>query len=99
MNYTVNGVKTLGKIVDMGFDSSKDFHDYAFEWTRTSITWYIDDKVVYKTPEGAPMPRNAAPMILTVWSGAGSVDEWMGKFNYTKPVTAEVLSAKYTPYE
>ncbi|MFZ4540972.1 MAG: family 16 glycosylhydrolase [Rickettsiales bacterium] len=99
VNYVVNGKGIKGKVVDLGFDSSKDFHDYAFEWTKTGIAWFVDGKEIYRTPAGAPLPRNPAPMFFSLWSGSAQQDVWTGKFNYTQPLTAEVISAKFTPME
>ena len=47
-NYYTNGVGGHEFYFDLGFDASEDFHEYAFDWQRDSITWYIDGKAVYR---------------------------------------------------
>ncbi len=100
VNYVVNGKGIIGKIVDLGFDASEDFHDYAFEWTKQGITWYVDGKEVYRTPAGAPVPRNPMRIIYSIWTGTSpQQDDWQGKFTYTQPVGMETAYTRFTPYE
>jgi len=40
------GYKGRGKNVDLGFDASKDFHTYRFEWKPDSIKWYADGTLI-----------------------------------------------------
>ncbi len=98
VNYVVNGKIIHGKTVDLGFDASKNFHDYVFDWSKTGITWFVDGKEVYKTQAGAVLPRNPGSMFFSLWSGTAVEDSWMGKFTYTKPVSAEVVWARFTPH-
>ena len=86
------------KRIELGFDTSKDFHNYAFEWRPDSVRWYADDKLIYETPKGAPIPRNPGSTFFSLWSGSSIEDPWMGHFVYTAPVTAEVAWTKFTPY-
>lgn len=88
-----------GGVIDLGFDTSVDFHNYAFVWTPASITWSVDGKEIYQTPPGTPLPTNPQKLMLSLWSGNKSNKDWLGPFTYTKPVTAEVLWVKYTPIE
>ena len=99
INHTAAGQKVRGKIVDLGFDSSKDFHDYAIDWSKTGIKWFVDGIKVYETPPGTPLPKNPPYFFLTLWTGSKIEDSWMGPFVYKEPVTAEVAWAKYTPHE
>jgi len=99
VNYFANDQVVRGKIVDLGFDATKDFHDYGFDWSATGITWYVDGAVVYKTPKGAPVPRIPSYLFLSLWSGAAMEDSWMGPFTYTNPVTAEVAWTRFTPHD
>src|SRR5690606_8511884 len=34
--------------VDLGFDASQDWHNYAFEWRKDFIAWYVDGKEVLR---------------------------------------------------
>ena len=47
-NFFVNGKGGNEYMYDLGFDASKEFHEYGFRWTEDSITWFIDGKPVYK---------------------------------------------------
>ena len=85
------------KRIPLGFDASKDFHNYVIEWRPDSVRWYADNKLIYETPKGAPIPRNSGRTYFSLWSGSDVEDSWMGHFTYTKPVTAEVAWSKYTP--
>lgn len=91
--------KYPGGVIDLGFDASKEFHNYAFEWDRQEVRWYIDDKLVYKTPPGTPVPTHQQLIFIDLWSGAAQEDAWMGKFTYTKPVSAEFAWVRYTPFK
>ncbi len=97
LNYHTNGESQGPIIIDLGFDATQDFHDYAFEWTPDKIRWYVDGKFVAETPKNAKIPRNAGKILFSLWSGAKSSDDWLGKFKYKAPVTAEVEWVKFTP--
>ncbi|HUY67846.1 MAG TPA: family 16 glycosylhydrolase [Alphaproteobacteria bacterium] len=99
LNYYVKGKPQLGKIIRLGFDASKQFHDYAFDWTPKEIRWYVDGKQVYATPAGVRLPYIPAPLYFSLWSGAKSENAWMGPFHYSQPVTATVAWAAYTPID
>lgn len=94
-----NGKSSLGaaKRIPLGFDASKGFHDYAFEWRPDSVRWYVDNKLIYETPKGAVIPKNPGGIYFSLWSGSNIEDEWMGHFTYTAPVTAEIDWTKYSP--
>jgi beta-glucanase (GH16 family) len=98
-NYVVNGKIIKGKIVDLGFDSSKDFHDYAIDWAPAGIKWFVDGKEVYETPQGAALPHNPGYLFLSLWTGSSIEDSWMGPFKYTQPMTAEAEWVRYTPHQ
>jgi endo-1,3-1,4-beta-glycanase ExoK len=97
INVWTNGKSAKPQRIPLGFDASKDFHDYVIEWRSDSIRWYADGKLIYETPKGAPIPRNSGRLYFSLWSGTKIEDEWMGPFTYTGPVTAEVAWFKYTP--
>lgn len=50
--------------VDLGFDSSEDFHHYAIEWEPGHITWFVDGRVVHQRMEWDPTPIPHLPMRL-----------------------------------
>src|SRR5262249_51977138 len=46
-----------------------DTHTYAFEWTPTSITWYVDGSMVHQFGGTAayPIPTNATKIMINLW--------------------------------
>lgn len=94
-----NGKSVFGKAkrIPLGFDASKGFHDYAIEWRPDSVRWYVDNKLIFETPKGVPIPRNSSRTYFSLWSGTKIENDWMGPFTYKGPVTAEVAWSKYTP--
>lgn len=86
-NYYTNGVGGHEFIYELGYDASKEFHEYGFMWQRDSIVWYVDGKAVYKATKD--IPRYAGKIMTNVWNGLG-VDDWIGAFNPSAlPVTAQ----------
>lgn len=98
VTHHTNGKRHAPVKVQLGFDSSKEFHNYAFDWRKDSIRWYVDDKLVHETKPGDAIPRNPGHSFFSLWSGSKIEDDWMGPFKYTAPVTAEVVWMKYTPW-
>lgn len=97
VTHWTNGQRNQPYDVNLGFDASKAFHNYAFEWRKESIRWYVDGRLVHETPKNAAIPSHPGLLYLSLWSGSSIEDSWMGHFTYTAPVTAEVVWVKYTP--
>jgi endo-1,3-1,4-beta-glycanase ExoK len=97
INYFANGKFVRGKVIDLGFDASQDFHDYAFDWTASGIQWFVDHKKVFETIGEVPIPRNPSFLFFSLWSGSAIEDSWMGPFLYKSPVTAAVAWTRFTP--
>jgi beta-glucanase (GH16 family) len=76
LNYYYAGTGTHEKMIDLGFDASKDFHNYGFHWTKNSIEWYIDGKQVYKATEN--IPQKPCRIMVNMWPGTSSVEGWLG---------------------
>jgi endo-1,3-1,4-beta-glycanase ExoK len=97
INHFTNGKPYDGKVVQLGYDASRAFHNYAIEWEPNKIRWYVDRTLVAETPVDAKIPRNPGNLYFSLWSGSNVEDDWMGPFRYTTPVTAEVQWTSYTP--
>jgi endo-1,3-1,4-beta-glycanase ExoK len=97
VNYWVNGKSRDGKIIPLGFDASKEFHDYAIEWAPQKIRWYVDGQIVHTTPDDAVLPRNPGKLFFSLWVGSKINENWLGPFHYTAPITAEIARAAFTP--
>ena len=82
---------------DLGFDASKDFHNYGFEWHKDCIIWFVDGKEAYRVDKEIPVTK--AKIMMNAWAGKG-VDEWLKPFNARNlPLVAEYEWIKFTPFE
>ena len=93
-NYFTNGVGNHEYIYDLGFDASKEFHEYGFEWKEDSIIWFVDGKAVYKATKD--IPQTPAKIMMNVWNVHEDYASWAGKFTGENlPVTAEYKFVAY----
>lgn len=98
-NYFTNGVGQHSTIIDLGFDSSLAFHNYAFEWSPTYIKWFVDGNLVH-TENGSrgTLPTSPGHIMANLWSGAGPAEVWTGPFVYPgTPIRAYYDWVKFTP--
>jgi len=91
-NFFVNGKGGNEYMYDLGFDAAEEFHEYGFRWTEDSITWFIDDKPVYKvttdtTVEPAEnvrvvdvIPSTPGRLLMNYWCGNEDAHGWMGVY-------------------
>jgi beta-glucanase (GH16 family) len=77
-NYYTNGVGGHEYVYDLGFDASKEYHEYGFDWQEDSITWYVDGVAVYRATES--IPSHAANIMMNIWNVADEHAGWAGKF-------------------
>lgn len=61
-----------GEALPGGFDTSTDFHTYAFEWLPTSVKWFIDGKLVRVKLDGQGknnlvIPKESTKIIMNMW--------------------------------
>jgi len=80
MEYGYRGTPAL---VDLGFDASEDFHEYAIEWTPTAIRWSVDGRLVYERLDWDPTPIPHLPMQLhfNLWHSRSR--ELAGRLDHT----------------
>lgn len=72
VNYWTNGVEHP-TLLDLGFDASAAYHDYAFRWTSTGIQWFVDDKLVHQeNGSRGPLPVTAGLIMLNHWGTVGA---------------------------
>ncbi|MBQ5338240.1 MAG: glycoside hydrolase family 16 protein [Oscillospiraceae bacterium] len=92
LNYYRNGRGGHEKMIDLGFDSSQDFHRYGFDWQPGKITWYVDGKEVYSM--SGDVPVTPSKIMMNVWPGVGyrgpdaDTVDWLKNFNGKTPLTA-----------
>ena len=92
-NYYTRGQGNHEYVYNLGFDASQSFHQYGFYWDRSSITWYVDQKPVYKATRD--IPTTPGKIMMNVWNGKG-VDEWLKHYNGKAPLTAQYDWISYT---
>lgn len=99
LNYFTDGKGQHETIIDLGFDAAEDYHTYGFEWSTESIKWYVDGKLVHtETGTRGPLPTHPGRIMVNIWPGIG-VDEWLGPFAYTAPLSASYDWISFTPLD
>jgi beta-glucanase (GH16 family) len=98
-NYITNGQGGHETVIDLGFDPSQGFHTYKIDWQPNKITWYVDGNSIRSVDvsQGA-LPSTPGRIMANLWPGDGSVDGWLGHFNYASSLTVQYDWIKYTPY-
>jgi len=101
-NFFVKGVRGINAhaIIDLGFDSSEDYHDYSIEWSPNHIKWFVDGELVRTVVgDGIELPSDPSYIMANLWSGAGAAARtWTGEFVYPgTPVRAYYDYIKFTP--
>ena len=99
VNYYANRVGSQETVLDLGFDASAAYHDYAFEWSPSAIRWYVDGKLVH-TENGSrgELPSQPGQVMVNLWPGASDNLEWTGSFKYPgTPLRAYYDWIKFTP--
>ena len=96
LNFYVSGKGGRETSNPVGADASAAFHTYAFEWTPTTLRWYIDGKLV-RTAAGGAQPRTPGQFFLSLWMGSPQLDSWLGAFTDKRSlITADVDWVAYT---
>lgn len=75
------GYRGTPVLVDLGFDTTSEFHTYAIEWESDELRWYVDGVLVHKRSNWEPTPIPHLPMKfhINIWPSmsrelAGRVD-------------------------
>lgn len=96
-NYFTDGQGGHEFMYELGFDASEAFHDYAFEWHKDKIVWFVDGQEVYTATEN--IPSVPGKIMMNAWCGTG-VDSWLNAFDdSTLPLKAEYEHIAFTPFE
>lgn len=89
--------KPLGPwIIDLGFDASEAFHDYAFDWQADRIVWYVDAREVHRTAAHLSIPTVPQKLYFSLWSAGAGSQQWMGPHRFDRPSLMEVESTRFT---
>jgi endo-1,3-1,4-beta-glycanase ExoK len=97
VNYFANGVGGHESTINLGFDASLAYHEYAFKWEPGSITWYVDGIEVHKEMgKRGPLPTHPGRISVNLWAGDNTVASWLGQFRYSTPIYAYYDRVSYT---
>src|SRR5664280_2912247 len=68
--------------IDLGFDTTEDFHEYAIDWRPDRVAWLVDGKVVHERGswDPTPIPHLGMRVHANLWAPrsqelAGRIDE------------------------
>lgn len=53
------------RIIDLDFDASDEFHDYAIEWTPAYVRWYMDGELAHETKDN--VPQGEQKVMMNIW--------------------------------
>ena len=90
------------KIIELGFDASKSFNHYAFDWNEAGINWYINKQLVYSviSTSNDPTPKvsdGTHKIMMNMWPVDASASGWAGEFTYPMiPVLGEFKNVRFT---
>lgn len=94
-NYYTNGVGGHEYVYNLGYDASKSFHEYGFDWKEDRIDWYVDGIKVYTHTED--IPSHPQQLMMNLWNCTGK-DGWTGPFDESKlPVQSQYEFIAYLP--
>lgn len=94
-NYYTDGVGGHEYLYDLGFDASKEFHEYSFDWSKDSIKWYVDGKLAHEANED--IPQIEANIFMDVWPGDDP--GWLKEYDGTTPLYAYYDWCSFTDAE
>ena len=94
-NYYTSGRGKHEYIYNLGFDASKEFHEYGFEWLENSIKWYVDGVMVHEATED--IPSHPQSLMMNLWNCIGH-NLWSGRFDESRlPVSSFYKYIAYIP--
>ena len=99
-NTFTNGVSSGGHLCQLGFDASESFHQYGFDWSSDSITWYVDGNAVYTlSNKAAAIPVTPGRIMANVWNGKTSATKyWLNEYDGKTPLTAYYDYISWNPF-
>lgn len=87
------GYRGTPVLIDLGFDGSKEFHQYEIEWHENILRWHVDGHVVYERVQWDPTPIPNLPMEFNVNIWYSRSKELAGELDQTKiPTHSKIKS-------
>nr|WP_321440845.1 family 16 glycosylhydrolase [uncultured Hyphomonas sp.] len=98
LNYFHNGKTGSSARIKLPFDASEEDHLYAFDWKPEGISWYVDGKLIYQTPENDPfIPDNPGRLVISNWTGKKELRQWHGDPDFGNRGSAYYSCLSFTP--
>jgi endo-1,3-1,4-beta-glycanase ExoK len=82
--------------VDIGYDSSEQWVDFAWVWESHQIRYFINGELVHTVTDAADIPTGMQFIFTMLW-GSDTLTGWMGPFEYPgEPITTEYEYVAFT---
>lgn len=96
LNYWTNDAEHP-TVINLGFDASAAYHEYAFRWTADRLQWFVDGALVHEeNGSRGPLPQVAGRIMLNHW-GATGTNGWSTDYQVTAtPSVAAVERVSFT---
>ncbi|NEE01648.1 family 16 glycosylhydrolase [Phytoactinopolyspora halotolerans] len=96
LNTHVDGSNRGPWPVDIGYDSSEQWVDFAYVWEQHRIRYFIDGELVHTLTDPADIPTHNQFVFTMLW-GTDTLSGWMGPFEYPgHPITTEYEYVAFT---
>ena len=97
VNYWTNDVEHP-TVIDLGFDASADYHEYAFSWSASAIQWFVDGALVHEeTGTRGPLPSLPGKIFLNIWGTVGTMPWSTDYIPSLSPSTLSVNLVSFDP--
>lgn len=96
LNYWTNDAEHP-TVINLGFDASAAYHEYAFRWTADRLQWFVDGVLVHEeNGSRGPLPQVAGRIMLNHWGTTGT-NGWSTDYQVTAtPSVAAVERVSFT---
>ena len=93
--------KSAPATLDLSFDASLAFHEYAILWTDSAVYWYVDRRMIHM--ETLYVPQVPLQIRMNTYLGdptTTGVTTWLGPIDASKlPVSAYYQQIEYYPLD
>ncbi len=93
--------KNASSTLDLGFDATADFHEYAILWMKDRVEWFVDRRAIHR--ETRYVPADPLQIRMNVYMGdlrEPGVVQWLGAVDLsTLPAVSEYEWIRYFPLE
>ena len=80
INAFADGKSQADQWIDLGFDAATTKAVYRFDWLPDYITWYVNDKEIYRlTSKTHDLPSHAGRAYLSMWAANKGQADWAGE--------------------